>query len=148
MRKKVVRHIHGSISIIITRKGKIFWKLGPYCWDFWLNLKFLGWPYRTYIKTAKIATFAREKRFSHFLLLWPRRQGFCGTLEDRYRSKRVSQMLLVCYNLLSSENIPSYLSINKQWKMVGYRDASDIAKKAAKVAQKKEQWLVHGESYP
>ena len=32
--------------------------------------------------------------------------------------------------------------------MVGYKDTSDIAKKAAEVAQKKEQKLAHGEFYP
>ena len=48
-------------------------------------------------------------------------------------------MLLVCYNLLNSQNIARYLSINKQWKMVGYSDTSDVAKKAAEVAQKKER---------
>ena len=32
--------------------------------------------------------------------------------------------------------------------MVGYKDASDVAKKAAEVAQKKEKWLAHGEFYP
>ena len=31
--------------------------------------------------------------------------------------------------------------------MVGYRDTSDVAKKAAEIAQKKEQWLAHGEFY-
>ena len=46
--------------------------------------------------------------FSHFLLLWPCCQGFWGSSEDRYRSKRVSQMLLVCYNLLNTQNIPGY----------------------------------------
>ena len=45
-------------------------------------------------------------------------------------------MLLVCYDLLNSQNIP----INQQqWKMVGYKDTFDAAKKAAEVAQKKEQ---------
>ena len=45
-------------------------------------------------------------------------------------------MLLVCYNLLKSQNIP----INKQKrKMVCYNDTSDVTKKAAKVAQKTEQ---------
>ena len=29
------------------------WKQGLYCWYFGLNLKFLQWPYRKYIKTAK-----------------------------------------------------------------------------------------------
>ena len=32
--------------------------------------------------------------------------------------------------------------------MVGYRDISDLAKKAAEVAQKKEQQLAHGKFYP
>ena len=32
--------------------------------------------------------------------------------------------------------------------MVGYKDTSDVAKKAAEVAQKKEQYLVHGLFYP
>ena len=31
--------------------------------------------------------------------------------------------------------------------MVGYKDTSDVAKKAADVAQKKEQWLACGEFY-
>ena len=31
-----------------------------------------------------------------------------------------------------------YQSINKQWKMVGYKDTSHVAKKAAEFAQKKE----------
>ena len=44
--------------------------------------------------------------FSHFLLLWPWCQRLWGSSEDRYRSKRVSQMLLVCYNLMNSQNIP------------------------------------------
>ena len=40
----------------------------------------------------------------------------------------------MCYNLLNSQN----KSINQQqWKMVGYKGTSDVAKKAAEVAQKK-----------
>ena len=31
--------------------------------------------------------------------------------------------------------------------MVGYKDTSDVAKKAAEVAQKKEQELAYGEFY-
>ena len=45
-------------------------------------------------------------------------------------------MLLVCYNSLNSQNI----IINQlQWKMVDYKDTSDVAKKVAEVAQKKGQ---------
>ena len=44
-------------------------------------------------------------------------------------------MLLVCYNLLNSQNIPTYIPINQQqWKMVGNKDTSDLAKTAAEVA--------------
>ena len=32
--------------------------------------------------------------------------------------------------------------------MVGYRDTSDVTKKAAEVAQIKEQLQAHGEFYP
>ena len=48
--------------------------------------------------------------------------------------QKSSQMLLACYNLLNSQNTP----INQQqWKMVGYKDTSGVANKAAEVAQKK-----------
>ena len=46
--------------------------------------------------------------------------------------QRVSQMHLVCYALLNSQDIP----INqKQWKKFGYWDTSDVAKKATEVAR-------------
>ena len=45
-------------------------------------------------------------------------------------------MLLLCYNLLNSQNIPTYQSTTV--KMVGNKDTSDVAKKAAEVAQKKK----------
>ena len=48
-----------SLSIAI-RNGKIVWKYGLYCWYFCLNLKYLGWPYRAYIKTAKNGDFWEE----------------------------------------------------------------------------------------
>ena len=31
-----------------------------YCWYFRLNLKYLGWPYREYIKTVKNGGFCEE----------------------------------------------------------------------------------------
>ena len=31
------------------------WKHGTYCRYFYLNLKFLGWPYREYMKIAEMA---------------------------------------------------------------------------------------------
>ena len=36
------------------------WKHGPYRWYFRLNLKYLWWPYRVYIKTAKNGDFCEE----------------------------------------------------------------------------------------
>ena len=43
--------------------------------------------------------------FSHFLLLWLCCQRFRDSSEDHYRSKRLSQMLLVRYSFLNSQNI-------------------------------------------
>ena len=48
-------------------------------------------------------------------------------------------MLFVFYDLLKSLAITLNQSINKQWKMVCYKDTPNVAKKAAEVAQKKEQ---------
>ena len=74
-----------------------------------MNLKYLGWPNRGYIKTAENGDFCEElcseNDFETVLAT------FCcydhganvSTSEDRYRSKRVSQMLLVYYNLLNSQ---------------------------------------------
>ena len=86
------------------------------------SLEYLGWPYRAYIKTLQNGDFWEELLsekwvwgyFRHFLLLWPWYQDFWGSSEDRYRSKKVSQMLLVCYNLLNSQNIPTYLAVTYQ----------------------------------
>ena len=41
-----------ELSIVI-RKRKIVWKHRPYCRYFSLSLKYLGWPYREHLKTAK-----------------------------------------------------------------------------------------------
>ena len=102
-------------------------------------------------KLPKMTTFARNYSvkmtwdcLSQFLLLWIWCQGFWGSSEDCYRSKRVSQMLLMCYNLLNSQNI---LIKQWQWKMVGYRKTFAVAKKAAEVTQKKQQKLAHDEFY-
>ena len=70
------------ISIVISN-GKIIWKHGSFCWHFCLNLEYLGWPCREYIKTAKRNNFKKWRLlwriaqwkplwgcFSHFLLLW------------------------------------------------------------------------------
>ena len=59
-RLEIVRIASIYNTTIITRNGKIVWKQGPYCWYFCLNLKYLGWPCRAYIKTAKNGNFWEE----------------------------------------------------------------------------------------
>ena len=44
------------VHIIVIRNGKH----GPYCRYFSLNLKYPGWPYKAYIKTAKNGNFCEE----------------------------------------------------------------------------------------
>ena len=100
------------IQNILIRNGKTVWKHGPYCWYFRLSLNI--WSGRTEhtSKQRKMVTFVRNclvnmtlRLFSHFLLLWQWCQGYWGSSEDRYRSKSASQMLLICYYLLNSQNI-------------------------------------------
>ena len=47
-------------TIIVLRNARTVWKHGPYCWYFRLNLKYLGLPYRAYIKRAKNGEFCEE----------------------------------------------------------------------------------------
>ena len=48
-------------EIIVIRNGKIVWKHGPYCSNFRLNLKYLGWLYKEYTKTVKNGGFCLVK---------------------------------------------------------------------------------------
>ena len=45
---------------MVIRNRKIAWKHRSYCRHFCLNLKYLGWPYKEYIKTAKNGSFCEE----------------------------------------------------------------------------------------
>ena len=45
---------------IVIRNRELVWKHGPYCRYFRLNLKYLGWPYKEYVKTAKNSDFCEE----------------------------------------------------------------------------------------
>ena len=47
-------------STIVIRNGKLVRKHEPYCWYFRLNLKYVEWPYRKYIKTTKNGGFCEE----------------------------------------------------------------------------------------
>ena len=49
-----------SSCFIVIKNGKIVWKHGPYCLYFCLNLKYLWWPYRGYIETAKNSDFCER----------------------------------------------------------------------------------------
>ena len=62
--------------------------------------------------------------FICFHLLWIWFQYCWGSWEDRYRLKRLLQMLLVCYSLLLSQSISS-ITVKK----VGYSFTSGVAKK-------------------
>ena len=125
---------------IVIRNGKIVRKHGPYCWYFRLNLKYLGWPHRAYIKTAKNGNFSEEllseNDFEMFSPLSVVMTMVSRLLRQFRRSLQIKKCITnapcVLYNLLNSQTIP-------KWKMVGYKDTSDVAKKALKVAQKKEQ---------
>ena len=107
--------------LIVIRIGKIAWKRGPYCWYFCLNLHYLAWPHRAYIKTAKNGEFCKELLSKNdfeavlvTLLLWSWCQDLWESSKDCCRSEGVSQMLLACYNLLNSQNIAN-LSISEKW---------------------------------
>ena len=58
--------------LMINLRSTIVWKHGLYCWYFCLNLKFLGWPYREYIKAVKNGSFCevllRENDFKTLLV--------------------------------------------------------------------------------
>ena len=43
--------------VIVIKNGKIVWKHGSHCLYFCLNLKYLGWMYKAYIKIAKNCDF-------------------------------------------------------------------------------------------
>ena len=106
-------------NIVITN-GKIVWKHGPYCWHFCFNLKYLGWPYRAYIKTAKNGDFCEEllneNDFEAVLATFCCYDHGAKASEAVQKittdQKKVSQMLLLCYNLLPK----IYISINNSEK--------------------------------
>ena len=104
------------ISIYITiviRNGRVVWKYGQHCWYFRLNLKYLGWPYRGYIKTARNCGFCEEllseNDFEAVLAI------FCCYEHGAHASETVQKIVIdqkeyrngsLCYNLLTIQNIP------------------------------------------
>ena len=131
-----------SINIVI-RNGKIVWKHRPYCWYFVLNLKYLRWPYRAYIKTAKNGNFWEEllsgNDFEAVLAT------FCSydhgtrtseavqkTVTDQKEYGKWTSCVIVCWIA------KIHLSINSE-KWLITRIPLTLPKKAAEFAQKKEQ---------
>ena len=80
-------------------------KHGPYCWYFCLNLKYLGWPYREYIKTAKNDGFCEEllceSDFWGCLAIF-----YCYDYDvnasEAVQIKKIVMNALLCYSLLDS----------------------------------------------
>ena len=107
---------------------------------FFSNLKYLGWPYREYIKTAKNGGFRDEllskNDFEIVLAIFCCYDYGTKTVQKITTDQKEYHKCSSCYILLNSQNIP----INqKQSKKAGYQNTSDVAKIAAEVEQKKEQ---------
>ena len=124
-------------NIIVIRNGRIVWKHGLFCWYFGLSLKYLEWPYREYIKTAKNGDFCEEllseNDFEAVLTTF-----YCydhGAKASEAVQKIATDQKEYCKCFLGVIPINPYPS----WKMVSYKDISGVAKKAAEVAQKKER---------
>ena len=134
--------------IIVVRNGKIVWKRGPCCWYFRLNLKYLGWPYRAYIKISQNGDFLEELlRVNEFEAVLA---TFCcydhgakaseavqKIAADKKEYRKCFSCVIICW--IVKIYLPTCVPINQQWKKVGNKDTCDLAKKAAEVAQKKEQ---------
>ena len=53
-------HLNSWPGTIVIRNRKIIWKHRSFLLIFWLDLKYLEWLYREYIKTAKNGNFCEE----------------------------------------------------------------------------------------
>ena len=110
---------------IVIRNAKIVWKHEAYCWHFCLNLKYLGWPYRACIKTAKNGDFCEEflseNDLEAVLVIFCYYEHGAKAYEAIQKiatdQKRYRNCSLCDCNVLNSQIIP----INQQWKMVGYK---------------------------
>ena len=50
-----------QVHVTITIKNeKLVWKHGQHSWHFYLNVKYLEWPYRAFIKTPKNGKFCED----------------------------------------------------------------------------------------
>ena len=110
-------------SNIVVRNGKIVWKHGLYCWYFRLNLKYLGWPYRAYIKTAKNGDFCEEllseNDFEAVLVTFccydhgaKASEAVQKIATDQKEYRKCSSCVIICWIV----KIYTYLSINNSEK--------------------------------
>ena len=81
----------------------------------------MGWPQREYTKTAKNGNFCEE------------------FLSENDLEALLATFCCYDYGANASEAVQNIAIDQKEIKMLGYQDTSDVAKKAAEVAQKKEQ---------
>ena len=107
------------------RNGNTVWQHGPYCWYLRLNLKYLGWPYKEYIKTAKNGGFCEkllnENDFETVLGTFSRYDSGAKASEavqkiarDQKEYRKCPSCVIVCWIA------KRYLSFNnKLWKKVG-----------------------------
>ena len=130
---------------IAIRNGKVVWKHGLYCWCFLLNLKYLGWSWREYIKTVKNGGF-REKLLSenNFKVVLA---TFCCCDHGVNTSEAVQKIATdqkdyhkcsPCALVWWISKIYQSITVKKGWLLEHLRHGI-VAKKAAEVAQKKEQ---------
>ena len=97
-----------------------------------MNLKYPGWPYRAYIKTAINGNFCEELLSENDI------EAVLATFycyDDGAKASEAGQKIVTN----QKEHCKCSSCVIKQWKMVGYKDTPSVAKKAAEVAQKKEQ---------
>ena len=126
---------------IVIRNGKIVWKHGPYCWSFRLNLKYPGSPYRAYTKTAKNGNFCEELHSENdievVLAIFCCYNHGVKTSEavqkiatDQKEYRKCSLCVIICWIAKIHLAISINQSSNKQWKVVGYKETPDVAKKS------------------
>ena len=81
----------------VIRNGKIVWKHGLYYLYFILNLKYLGWLYREYIRAAKNG-------------------GFCGELLSESDFETILVTFCCCdYGTSASEAVQKIVTYQKNY---------------------------------
>ena len=123
---------------IVIRNGKIIWKHGPYCWYFFLNLKYLGWPYGEYIKTSKNSGLCEEllseNDFEIVLVIFCCYDYCAKTVQKITADQEDNHKYSSSYILLDRQNIPK---INNSEKRLVTRTPLTSLKMLQKLHRKK-----------